>query len=900
MPQAARRYHEPGVGSRTGLRISNAPDDIQDFLAASKAQMDAHNRRGYDDDDDDDEEDEVDDEEEEDDGYPSRPRASIATRGRRSSGAASRGGQGGTRRSAARVNEAPGRGNKNSSSMDLASTSGPSPRSTLRKSLSSKRSRDSYSATSDADDSGTVERSFKLAGNMSYGSADVEELLEADQLAMQQAEDDDEEDDGAHRKGRPSAPGSTRKRARAPAAGFAARKAAKSSPAAGGVASLFAPLARSPAKAGAAKKGGGQGVKAANGTISRGKGANTRYVESQDEEDVEDPGYSRRGRGRKDASFEAVAYGDQDHEYDGYAGDDVAADEYPENYEEDRDDRLLAEEVEELTDPEILERTTAGKREKQGARKAAAARSKVSAGQKGKPMSAKGKERQPATKEKSIKGRRAAASSEDEVDGSEVEDDVPELHVVKRSVKTPSARRTRGPSEEAYAQRQVVERVTSQAQRIPADEDAEGIRRSKRHRYQPLEWWRGERAVYGRPSLPKSGGGASARQSQASSPRRRVVPVPVLKEIVRVPKRQGEGTFSGMSVLPKNRGRVKRSTSARGESSEPQAGTSGAKKRKLAGEADLSADAFIELDPTADSVNVEDGWDKDTEPYGLVWDADTVKEVQRHIACTSSQIRVRKAHNATFAFEKVFGVDEFMAAGVLHIEVDGQKPVKPSKDNNYVFVVLQGAARVTVNRSTFLVAPGGMFFVPKGNNYGIENVSKRELRLFFSQARNVHPANLALRASVQPVALTLPFRGMPNGATEYSGTSMIGGAAFGGVGSAIGGRMAGEASFSEAPISRPPPSRLRYTETGGGDAGGAAASSGRMQDASFQQGDEQEESERSDPEEQGEEEDAEPPEEPEEDESALYVNPPRGGKGARGKQGGSRTTAITGRAKGKR
>jgi centromere protein C len=54
------------------------------------------------------------------------------------------------------------------------------------------------------------------------------------------------------------------------------------------------------------------------------------------------------------------------------------------------------------------------------------------------------------------------------------------------------------------------------------------------------------------------------------------------------------------------------------------------------------------------------------------------------IACTSSQIHVRSAHNSTFAFEKVFGVDEFMAAGVLHIEVGGQKPVKPSKDNNYV------------------------------------------------------------------------------------------------------------------------------------------------------------------------------------------------------------------------
>ena len=41
---ATRRYHEPGVGSRTGLRISDAPEDLQDFLAASKRQMDVRRR----------------------------------------------------------------------------------------------------------------------------------------------------------------------------------------------------------------------------------------------------------------------------------------------------------------------------------------------------------------------------------------------------------------------------------------------------------------------------------------------------------------------------------------------------------------------------------------------------------------------------------------------------------------------------------------------------------------------------------------------------------------------------------------------------------------------------------------------------------------------------------------
>lgn len=54
------------------------------------------------------------------------------------------------------------------------------------------------------------------------------------------------------------------------------------------------------------------------------------------------------------------------------------------------------------------------------------------------------------------------------------------------------------------------------------------------------------------------------------------------------------------------------------------------------------------------------------------------------IACTSAQVRPRLAVNSTFGFEKVFVVDHAMATGVLFVLVDGQKPLKNSKENNYV------------------------------------------------------------------------------------------------------------------------------------------------------------------------------------------------------------------------
>lgn len=70
--------------------------------------------------------------------------------------------------------------------------------------------------------------------------------------------------------------------------------------------------------------------------------------------------------------------------------------------------------------------------------------------------------------------------------------------------------------------------------------------------------------------------------------------------------------------------------------------------------------------------------------------------------------------------------------------------------NEQVFVVIQGAALIKVGRSEFTIAPGGMFLVPRGNTYSIENAAQRELRLFFTQSRNGHSASMALRASVQP------------------------------------------------------------------------------------------------------------------------------------------------------
>lgn len=54
------------------------------------------------------------------------------------------------------------------------------------------------------------------------------------------------------------------------------------------------------------------------------------------------------------------------------------------------------------------------------------------------------------------------------------------------------------------------------------------------------------------------------------------------------------------------------------------------------------------------------------------------------IAFTARMVSPKPALNNDFAFQKVFGDGEFIAAGQLIIPVGGKKPSKGTKDNTYV------------------------------------------------------------------------------------------------------------------------------------------------------------------------------------------------------------------------
>ncbi|KAH9931701.1 Mif2/CENP-C like-domain-containing protein [Epithele typhae] len=218
----------------------------------------------------------------------------------------------------------------------------------------------------------------------------------------------------------------------------------------------------------------------------------------------------------------------------------------------------------------------------------------------------------------------------------------------------------------------------------PDDADATGLRRSKRRHYAPLAWWRLEKVVYGR------------RENGPCY-------VANIKEIHREP-------------VP-----------------EPQ--PLGAKRRKIIRKKSQTVEAepqqFLVYDP-------EEGWDDETDPHCTVLEyGKEGKEVKRRVAFTDKMTSPKAAAQGSFFFQKVFSDCDHLAAGQLIIPPGSTKPTKSTKDNTFVFYVIQGAVKFCVHQTNFILATGGMFLVPRGNIYYIQNICDRDAKLFFAQARRM-------------------------------------------------------------------------------------------------------------------------------------------------------------------
>jgi centromere protein C len=110
------------------------------------------------------------------------------------------------------------------------------------------------------------------------------------------------------------------------------------------------------------------------------------------------------------------------------------------------------------------------------------------------------------------------------------------------------------------------------------DYHRDGVRRSKRQHYKPLDYWRGEKVVYGRPDF-------SGQE----------ILVPHIREIIRIPKEQSEPL-----------GKRKR----------------GRSRSRTAGPPSVAGSKIVAFNP-------EEGWDDDTPSNAKVLDYRNGQEVER-------------------------------------------------------------------------------------------------------------------------------------------------------------------------------------------------------------------------------------------------------------------------------
>ncbi|TFK62351.1 hypothetical protein BDN72DRAFT_848766 [Pluteus cervinus] len=115
-------------------------------------------------------------------------------------------------------------------------------------------------------------------------------------------------------------------------------------------------------------------------------------------------------------------------------------------------------------------------------------------------------------------------------------------------------------------------------------------------------------------------------------------------------------------------------------------------------------------------------------------------EYNRRLIMTPQRVRFHERPAGNWAFTKCLGGDsDFLAAGQLLVYPNCSKSLSNVKDYTYVFYIIEGTVTVKIHSGTYNLSTGGMFIVPPGNIYSVENTSSKEAKLFFAQARKVDP-----------------------------------------------------------------------------------------------------------------------------------------------------------------
>ncbi|KAF7502843.1 hypothetical protein GJ744_004998 [Endocarpon pusillum] len=159
-------------------------------------------------------------------------------------------------------------------------------------------------------------------------------------------------------------------------------------------------------------------------------------------------------------------------------------------------------------------------------------------------------------------------------------------------------------------------------------------------------------------------------------------------------------------------------------------------------------------DSSDDEDTNEEDWEKQVGVYrGQVnaWvkpgqtDAEDSEEMV-DLAFHPSSMLTREVKDAPgFRFAKLIS-NEFLGSGMLDLAPGSMKMPKNSRTMHMCFFVFKGRVTVRIGAGIeegecerFSVGKGGVFQVPRGNRYSIENELEKPARIFFSQASETAP-----------------------------------------------------------------------------------------------------------------------------------------------------------------
>lgn len=223
--------------------------------------------------------------------------------------------------------------------------------------------------------------------------------------------------------------------------------------------------------------------------------------------------------------------------------------------------------------------------------------------------------------------------------------------------------------------------------------ESTSLRRSKRTRVKPLDFWRNERIIYTRADE----GFISEKDNTLINDLKKI-PLQEITEIIHIKDTDPKPKKRKMTRKSQRKGE----TVNKDENLDPLWFDEGVKEVEVFLDDDTTAKQEVAW--TATGVSFRDTGDNDQTEHFL----------------------------AAPLFRSSKGS---MSSGLINLPQNGYKSLRSSNDMTYIFHVTQGRIEVELNQDRFVVLTGCSFIVPSSNIYSLRNVGQQSATLFFVQCR---------------------------------------------------------------------------------------------------------------------------------------------------------------------